>query len=141
MKVAIVTDDGKTISAHFGRAQHYSVITVEDGRVVAQELRAKPAHQGHHGEHGHGAGSGGGSGPAGITFQEMPAAPVADTHTSMLAPIQDCQMAVARGMGQGMFARLREAGIEPVLTDAREIDEAVRLHLSGELVHRPERLH
>ena len=34
MKIAAVTDDGKTISAHFGRARYYVVVTVEDGKVT-----------------------------------------------------------------------------------------------------------
>jgi predicted Fe-Mo cluster-binding NifX family protein len=140
MKIAIVTDDGKTISAHFGRARYYTVLTIEDGRVVGQEMREKHAHQGHHGSHGEHAGAAG-QGGAGISFQEPPQTPFTDTHTAMLEPIQDCQIAVARGMGNGMFQRLHEAGIDPVLTDARDVEEVARLHLRGELVHRPERLH
>lgn len=34
MKIAVVTDDHKTISAHFGRAQNFVVFTVEDNKVV-----------------------------------------------------------------------------------------------------------
>ena len=39
MKVAAITDDGKNISLHFGRAQYYLVVTVEDGVIVDRELR------------------------------------------------------------------------------------------------------
>ena len=34
MKIAAVSDDGTTISQHFGRAPFYVVVTVEDGRIV-----------------------------------------------------------------------------------------------------------
>ena len=57
MKVAVVTDDGKTISQHFGRASHYLVFTVVDSDIVGQELRDKAGHQQfaqeHHEHHDH----------------------------------------------------------------------------------------
>ncbi len=31
MKVAVVTDDGKTFSQHFGRARYYQVYEIKDG--------------------------------------------------------------------------------------------------------------
>ena len=43
MKIAIVTDDGQSISAHFGRARAYAVLTVRDGVVIERELRPKSA--------------------------------------------------------------------------------------------------
>jgi len=45
MKIAAITDDGVTISQHFGRAPYYAVLTVEEGRVVRRELREKPGHR------------------------------------------------------------------------------------------------
>ncbi|HXZ30244.1 MAG TPA: NifB/NifX family molybdenum-iron cluster-binding protein, partial [Dehalococcoidia bacterium] len=44
MKIAVVTDDGKTICQHFGRARYYLVVTTEDGRVVNKEQRSKAGH-------------------------------------------------------------------------------------------------
>ena len=45
MKIAVITDNGKTISRHFGRAPHYVVVTVENGKVIAREMREKVGHQ------------------------------------------------------------------------------------------------
>ncbi len=61
MKIAFATDDGKTISAHFGKASHYLVVSIENGQPVQNELRDKPAH-GHtatepHGLHDNGSAS------------------------------------------------------------------------------------
>ena len=39
MKVAIVTDDGQSVSAHFGRARAYAVLTVRDGAVRPMRTR------------------------------------------------------------------------------------------------------
>ena len=44
MKIAAVTEDGVTISQHFGRAPYYVVLTIADGQVVAREQREKVAH-------------------------------------------------------------------------------------------------
>ncbi len=35
MKIAVITDDGKTISQHFWKKQRtYLVVSVEDGQIV-----------------------------------------------------------------------------------------------------------
>jgi len=44
MKIAVVTDDGATICQHFGRAQYYTVVTIENGKVVSKEKRSKAGH-------------------------------------------------------------------------------------------------
>jgi hypothetical protein len=48
IKIAAVTDDGKTISPHFGRATKYVVITVEEGKITAREVREKAGHHDFH---------------------------------------------------------------------------------------------
>ena len=39
MKIAIVSDDGKTISAHFGRSRGFVIFEIEDSKVKNQEYR------------------------------------------------------------------------------------------------------
>lgn len=57
MKIAVVTDDGKTVSQHFGRALYYMVVTFEDGKVTATERRDKAGHHGAGGpQHEHASG-------------------------------------------------------------------------------------
>ena len=41
IKIAAITDDGQTISQHFGRAAYYAVLTIEDGKIIAREQREK----------------------------------------------------------------------------------------------------
>ena len=41
MKIAIVSDDHKTISMHFGRAEFYEVYTIEAGKVTAHETLSR----------------------------------------------------------------------------------------------------
>ncbi|MCA1950780.1 MAG: hypothetical protein LDL24_09420 [Treponema sp.] len=139
MKIAFVTDDGKTISQHFGRARFYEVITVENGQVVGREQREKLGHahfagahdnhsQHRHEHHGHEAGHG-----FDVASQ--------DRHSRMAQAIADCQYLVAGGMGAGAYASLRQAGITPIVTDYSLIDEAVQAHMAGNLKDHTEYLH
>ena len=41
LSIAIATDDGITISQHFGRAMYYEVLSIENGKVVKRERREK----------------------------------------------------------------------------------------------------
>lgn len=134
MRIAVVTDDGKTISQHFGRAPYYAVLTVEEGRITGQEMRDKLGHAqfaaeeqaGPHREdprgHGFGPDSHG-------------------RHMRMAQAIADCQVLLAGGMGWGAQESLRQAGIRVVMTDIRDIQAAVRAYLDGTLVERTDLLH
>lgn len=141
MKIAVVTDDQKTISRHFGRAHYYLVFTAEGGQIVQQELRDKLGHDQfqheqhehdhdhdhdheHHHEHGHGHGR---------HSQEK--------HDRMMANIGDCQVLLCAGMGMGAHASLQAIGVTPILTDYRDVHQAVQAYLDGVLADHRERLH
>jgi predicted Fe-Mo cluster-binding NifX family protein len=136
MKIAVVTDDGQTISAHFGRAVHYAVLTVEGEAIVARELRDKDSHRdfqqegldGRHEHHDDARGHGFGRHSA-------------EKHQRMFAAITDCEIVLARGMGQGAYNGLQQMGVRPILTDIREVDAAVEAVLDGSIEDHPERLH
>ena len=127
MKIAVVTDDHRTISAHFGRAQFYEVFTIEAEKVVARETFAKDnhhkvvtlgvhpeSHDGHHHQH---------------------------DHNAMIAPIAGCEALLTRGMGMGAHNSLRAHGIKPIITNIREIEAAVESYLAGTIIDHPEKLH
>jgi len=134
MKIAAVSEDGTTISRHFGRAPFYVVVTVEDGRIVARETRDKLGHAQFAGESGEGARE---SDPRGHGFD--PAAQ--DRHARMAAAIADCQVMLARGMGAGVYESMHAAGISPIVTDLADIETAVKAYLAGDLRDHVEKLH
>jgi predicted Fe-Mo cluster-binding NifX family protein len=131
MKIAVITDNSQTISAHFGKAQYYDVFTIEEGQVVNRETRPKAnhshfggeSHHEHHGDH-HG------------TDPDSE-----KRHNAMLESIRDCHVVLARGMGMGAFHKLTSSGIRPVITDVVDIEDAVSAYLAGSLTDHPERLH
>jgi predicted Fe-Mo cluster-binding NifX family protein len=131
MKIAVITDDEKTISQHFGRAPYYLVATVEDGKVVQRERRDKLGHshftdQPHTEEHGQ---------PHGFDPASQ------DRHTRMAQAIADCEVLLCRGMGMGAYESMKSLGIRPIVTDIASIDEAIQAYLSGQILDHTERLH
>ena len=146
MKIAAVTDDGKTISAHFGRARYYVVVTIEDGKVTEREMRAKAGHHDFaHGEHEAGGGSHERQHGREHSHEHDQEhgwdAGAQSRHQVMFAAITDCQVLLARGMGQGAYYGLMGAGIRPIVTTVNDINEAVEAFVGGSLEDHPERLH
>jgi predicted Fe-Mo cluster-binding NifX family protein len=131
MKIACVTDDGITISEHFGRAPYYAVLSVEEGRIVARELRDKMGHNHFAGEE----------------HVEVPGqqhgtdAASHDKHTRMANAISDCEALLCRGMGWGAYDSMKRLGIKPVVTDIATVDEAVKAYAAGTIVDHTDRLH
>ncbi len=132
MKVAIVTDDGLTVSQHFGRARFYLVVEVDGGKEIDRELRPRftPHRSGGagHGE-SHAPGQPHGTGPEAMR-----------RHASMIEAIEDCQFLIAGGMGTGAVQAMEAAGIRVTLTDVRRIDQVLEEFLGGTLQNRRERM-
>jgi len=132
MKIAAITDDGKTISQHFGRAQYYLVATVENGQIVSREMRGKMGHNQFvnqpHAEEKPGQ-------PHGLD----PASH--DKHMQMAEAITDCEALLCRGMGRGAYESMKARGIRPIVTDIADIDEAVLAYVEGKIVDLVDLLH
>jgi len=132
MKIAAISEDGVTISQHFGRAPLYVVVTVENGKIVSKEKRDKAGHHtfsgGQHPETAPGEKHGYDTGAQ-------------SRHAAMAQSIDDCKVLIAGGMGWGAYDSLKSRGIETVVTDVESIDEAVKLYLDGKLPNLMERLH
>ena len=132
MKIAAITDDGKIISQHFGRANYYLVVTVEDGQIINREIRDKLSHS-HFTNEPHSSPISGhrhGFGP-----EEE------DRHTRMAQAITDCEVLLCRGMGMGAYESMKVFGIRPIVTDIESIDEAVKAYIDGHIIDHVDRLH
>jgi predicted Fe-Mo cluster-binding NifX family protein len=132
MKIAVITEDERTISQHFGRAPYYLVVTIEDGQIVQRELRDKLGHAQFSGESHEPEAPGQ---PHGIS----PAAH--SRHERMVEAIGDCEALLCGGMGTGAYQSLQARGIRPVVTDIEAIDVAVRAYVEGRIVDRTDWLH
>jgi predicted Fe-Mo cluster-binding NifX family protein len=130
MKIAAVTDDGKTISRHFGRAPYYMVLTVENDQIMRREKRDKVGHEQFSERE-----------PAGRGALHGQGAEAQSRHAEMIAMIRDCQVVLSRGMGWGAYERLKAYNITPIITDIADIEEAVHAYLDGTIIDHKERLH
>lgn len=130
-KIAAITDDGKTISQHFGRAVYYLVASIENGLIVKRELRDKLGHN-HFADQPHSEHPG--------QVHGMDAASH-NRHLQMAETIADCEALLCRGMGRGAYESMKQRGIRPIVTDIAEIDEAVLAYTNGKIVDLIEKLH
>ncbi|MCG3156394.1 MAG: hypothetical protein DKINENOH_03018 [bacterium] len=129
MKIAVATEDGKTISAHFGRSPFFAIYEIADSKVINKEMR-RNTFTGHfrgggaHGDgrHDHSKGD-------------------EHAHQTVAEGLQDCQTVISHGMGRRAWEDLRSRGIEMIVTDETEVERALNLYLAGELKDRTEKLH
>ena len=93
MRIAVPSDDGLTLSAHFGKCREFLIFEARDGQVAPLEGRPNA------GCHGHGAGPEGG-------------------HAGMVEGLRDCQVVLCGGIGERAMQALRAAGIAAVRVEA-----------------------
>lgn len=132
MKIAAITEDGKTISQHFGRAPYYLVLTIEEGKIVNREMRNKMGHN-HFQDEAHEA-------EVHTAGHGMDSASH-DKHVSMADAIADCKALLCGGMGMGAYESMRRLNIQPVVTDLRDIELAAQAFIDGKLIDHTELLH
>jgi len=129
LNIAAVTDDGITISQHFGRARYYEVLFVENSKIVKRERREKLGHHNFAQEEHHHSGERHG-------FDESSH----NKHVSMAEAIKDCQILLARGMGAGAYQSMLQLNIKPIVTDIANIENAVLSIISGTIIDHKEKL-
>lgn len=130
MKLAVITEDLKTISAHFWRAQHYLVFTVENGRIAGQEIRSM-------------------ANDFRLLSQKPDLTPLGpnemdpkleEKFTSRMGTIIDCDVLLTRGMDRATYDGLRIRSIQPIITTIRDVGRAVEAYRTGRIIDHPERL-
>jgi predicted Fe-Mo cluster-binding NifX family protein len=135
MKIAVVTDDGITVSQHFGRARYYAVFSIEVQQVMGQEMLDRSGTLLPVADH---------EARQGLTEQidcHGTGTAAAAAHLRMVQPIEDCQALVARGMSWSARECLLSAHIRPILTDIESLDEVVKAYLDGSLLDHTELVH
>lgn len=121
MKIAVATNNEKTVAGHVGRCRAFLVYEIEDEKIKRVELRentftnhGNSAHQHNHGQYGHRQGMGHG-------------------HGRLVEGLQDCNYMIFKSGGWRMIENLQENNIQPILTDEKFTDDAVNKFIKGEL--------
>ena len=114
MKIAIASDDQKTISHHFGRAAGFVIVEIKEGKLISRTYKANSARS-----EGHGS----------------------CDHQAMIGNIKDCKYVISYGMGQKIYDDLEKSKIIPIVTDEIDVDCALDKFLKNNLENRTEKLH
>ena len=108
MKTAVGTDDRKTIrKGHFGDSRHYLVLEILNAEVVAREWRDNPhtkdeKEKKHHGQ-----------------------------PQQIIKLLRDCGLFMGRGFGKKSLEEITSRGIDCIITDIENIDQAISSYLDG----------
>ncbi|MCA9957780.1 MAG: hypothetical protein KC443_02020 [Anaerolineales bacterium] len=121
-KIAFPTDDGETISRHFGSAHYFRVIDLDNGQA---EMREKEGHHSHDHEHEH--------------HHHEPGHE--HGHGGKFALLHDCATLIGAGMGQPAYNRVQQMGLEIILTGEKLITTALEKYVAGTLSSDMRRVH
>ena len=118
MKIAVVTDDGKTVSRHFARAKYYLVYDLEAGGVKGGESRPKASRSPDHGA---------------LHQREKEVS----LREEFVSDVRGCEAVIAGGMGRKMYDAFLQAGVRPYVTKITRSEEVVDAYINGELDDQP----
>ncbi len=110
MKVAITSQNQRTVSGHAGKTTRFVVFEVEDKKIINRSLLELEVSNVLH-EHFHGT-------PA----------------PEYVHPVLEMDVVITGSMGPGFPIKMEANGIEAVMTDEKDIDLAISKFLDGTLV-------
>jgi len=127
MRIAVITNDSKTVSEHFRRALFYLVFAAENGKITYQELRLKAND----------------SQEQGNTHSDLhdTDSNLVVMDTNMMGTIIDCDVLLARGMDKAAYDGLKIRSIQPIVTDIQYVQTAVDAYLAGNIIDHPDFLY
>ena len=133
MRVAVATNDGQSISSHFGRSTYFAIYEISGGAIVHKEMRQNTftrhlsdahRHEHHHEHHSHQPGHGHGDG-----------------HHGVVRGLSDCQVVISHGMGRRAVDDLTSAGMDIYVTGETDVEKAVQAWIGSSLTTDERRIH
>lgn len=117
MKIAIATNDRKSVTGHLGRCRAFMVFEIEGEKIVHNEVRENvfTSHRlGEQQHHHHGEGEG-------------------NCHTRLANGLKDCTYLISSGGGWRVVEDLKKHNITTLFTNEELIDNAVAKFMRGQL--------
>ena len=108
MQIAVTSQNRKTITAHAGKCRKFWIYEIEKGLVVGKRL-------------------------AEVSMDEVFHA----SHQQLAEPLAGINALIAGGIGPGLYDRLMQSGILPVITLEQDPDVAVAALLANNLDRLP----
>ncbi|PIE98208.1 MAG: iron-molybdenum cofactor biosynthesis protein [Treponema sp.] len=117
MKIAIPSNDNKTISKHFGKSEGFVIAEIKENEVINKEYKkndfthhAKGGNRAHDHEHHEN-----------------------HSHDSILKALEGCSVVIAGGMGRRLYSDFEQNKITVYLTQEDSVDTALNLYIKGTL--------
>jgi len=109
MKIAIGTDDGKTIrKGHFGSSRYYRIVEILNGEITGEELRSN-------------------------SYVETENAIGSHSQSRQIIDLlEDCSLFIAGSMGKKSSSEIAAKHIDCIITIFKTVDFAVSKYLQGE---------
>ena len=107
MKIAVTSQNRRTVTEHAGRCRKFWIYEVREGKMQGKRLVELAREQSFH-----------------------------DSSRTAPHPLDTVDVLISSGMGRGLERRLRERGIEAVVTPETDPDTAAKAYLQGTLVRR-----
>ena len=104
MKIAVTSQNRKSITEHAGRCRKFWVFDTENSEIIKSELLELPKQQSFH-----------------------------DSSDDVPHPLDNVDVLIAGGMGQGLIRRLKNKGIRPLVTQESDPTKAVLSYLNNSL--------
>lgn len=104
MKIAVTSQNRKTVTGHAGQCRKFWIYDVADGQVRGRTLLELPREQSFHESQG------------------------TEPH-----PLDGVNVLISAGMGAGLQHRLRQQGIDALVTTESDPERAVAAYLAGSL--------
>ena len=120
MRIAVPTNDGASISEHFGRSAAFLIFEIENGQIKSRELKTNGA------KHSHAQGA----------CDHHSAESKPHSHAGILAALDGCEVVICAGMGQRAAEALKGCGTQIVVTAPASAEETVTAYLAGRLATR-----
>ena len=118
MKIAVASDDGKTIASHFGRTRGFALVDISDNKIISEEYVINDF-------------TGHARGMEGYDHSY-------DRHGPILNALKECDVVISHGMGRRIYIDLQEAGKQVFITPETGVRKAVEMFILGELEDRPD---
>ena len=120
MKIAVASNDGTSISHHFGQSKCFVVFDIADGKIAGRQVRDNTY-----------TAFAKGNCAGGEAHQHRDAP---HSHADIVEALRDCQIVLCYGMGWRAAEELAQSGIQPlVFSGVMSPDEAVGAYLAGTL--------
>lgn len=108
MKIAITSQNRKSITGHAGKCRNFWIYQVEAGQLAGKQLIELAIDQSFHA-----------------------------SHHEKIEALAEINVLITGSMGGGLYQRLMQQGILPIITDQNNPDEAIAAFLENRLERLP----